>query len=179
MNRSLPLIALAIILALPSAASAATPQQSIKQLGAQLATSKTLVAKQKKQITSLTVQRDSYDAQWQIANASLATTQTALGGLTADRNAQAAGLSTAPATIGALQVQIGGLQAQVAAQAQVGAAAVIAGGPNAMWAAIVAIWQAFPMLPPSGFCSYDKDNSTFGGTGLNITHFTFTDYTNC
>jgi hypothetical protein len=179
MNRSLPLIALAIVLALPSAASAATPQQTIKQLRAQLATSKSLVAKQKKQITSLTAQRDGFDAQLQTTKASLATTQAALGGVTADRDAQAAGLSTATATIGALQVQIGGLQAQVAAQAQGGAAAVIAGGPNAMWAAIVAIWQAFPMLPPSGFCGYDKSNSITGGTGLNFARYDFENITNC
>jgi hypothetical protein len=68
--------------------------------------------------------------------------------MTTDRDAQAASLASASATIGGLQAQIGGLQAQVAAQAQGGATAVIAGGPNAMWTAIVAIWQAFPMLPP-------------------------------
>jgi hypothetical protein len=174
MHRILPLISLGLVLAVTftSAASAATPQQTVKQLRAQLAS----VTKSRNTLKA-TVARDKSAYQLEVQLLALATndaagTHTALTAMTSDRDAQAAALSTANATVGALQ-------GQVAAQAQGGAASVIAGGPNAMWAAVVAIWQAFPVLPPSGFCGYDKDNSTLGGTGLNIMHFTFTDYTNC
>jgi hypothetical protein len=175
MNRILPLIALGVVLALPPVATSATsstPQQTVRHLRAQLASSKALVAKQKKQIAALIVQRDSYNDQLKTATAGLTATQTALGGMTADRDAKATALATANATIG-------GLQAQVAAQAAGGAAAVIAGGPNAMWAAVIQIWTAFPMQPPSGYCGYDKSNSISGGTGLNFAHYDFENVTNC
>lgn len=162
--RMLALILVALACACGTA-NAATPQQTIHQLRAQLAAAKSLGAKQKKQMAALTGQLGA-------AKSTLATSQSALTAMTADRDAQASNAAAGSATITALQ-------GQVAAQAQGGASAVIAGGPAAMWAAIQSIWQAFPLLPPSAYCGFDKDSSISSGTGLNIAHYSFSDYTNC
>jgi hypothetical protein len=172
MKRLLVLAAFGLVLAVTPCASGATPQQTIKQLRAQLAS----VTKAKNTLKQ-TVTRDKTAYQLEAGRLALAAndaaaTHTALASMTGDRDAQATNLATANATIG-------GLQAQIAAQAQGGGAAVIAGGPNAMWAAIISIWQAFPMQPPSGYCGYDKSNSISGGTGLNFAHYDFENVTNC
>jgi septal ring factor EnvC (AmiA/AmiB activator) len=127
MHRSLPLIALGLSLALlPSTASAATPQQTIKQLRSQLAASKKTVAKQATQISSLTEQRDSDRSGWETAKASLTATQAQLATVTADRDAQAAGLATSNAALVAAQASVANLQAanaglQTAVNGNVGA----------------------------------------------------------
>jgi septal ring factor EnvC (AmiA/AmiB activator) len=119
-------MALGLVLALPSVASAATPQQTIKQLRAQLATSKKTVAKQTKQISSLTLERDGSNSAWQTAKTSLTATQAQLATVTADRDAQAAGLATSNAALVASQASVANLQAanaglQIAVNGNVGA----------------------------------------------------------
>lgn len=52
-------------------------------------------------------------------------------------------------------------------------------GPDGLWSAMVAIWQAFPRLDPSDICGYDKSQSPGDDTGLTLTTFTFSRWTGC
>jgi hypothetical protein len=70
-------------------------------------------------------------------------------------------------------------EATIAAQASGGTAAIIAGGPDAMWNAVVAIWAMFPILAVDSHCGYTKSNSTTGGTGPTLTYLEFEQITNC
>jgi hypothetical protein len=67
----------------------------------------------------------------------------------------------------------------IAAQAPGGTAAIIAGGPDAMWNAVVAIWAAFPSLAVDSHCGYTKTSSTTGGTGPSVYTLDFEQITNC
>ena len=67
----------------------------------------------------------------------------------------------------------------IAAQASGGTAAIIAGGPDAMWKAVVAIWAMFPILTVDSHCGYTKASSTTGGTGPNLDNLMFEQITNC
>ena len=84
------------------------------------------------------------------------------------------------ATIAALKAQVAALTAQVQQQSQAGLAAVLAGTPDDLWNAVVAIYAKFPTLPADQQCGYDKlkDGDT---TGLppNDTNYTFTLWANC
>ena len=70
-------------------------------------------------------------------------------------------------------------EATIAAQASGGTAAVIAGGPDAMWNAVVAIWAMFPTLAVDSHCGYTKSSSTTGGTGPSFSYLDFEQITNC
>jgi hypothetical protein len=70
-------------------------------------------------------------------------------------------------------------EATIAAQAPGGTAAIIAGGPDAMWNAVVAIWAMFPSLAVDSHCGYTKSSSTTGGTGPNVNTLDFEQITNC
>jgi hypothetical protein len=83
-------------------------------------------------------------------------------------------------TIAALKAQVATLTAQVAQGSQAGLAAVLAGSPDDLWNAIVAIYAKFPSLPVDQPCGYDKikdGNST--GAPPNDTNYTFTLWANC
>ena len=70
-------------------------------------------------------------------------------------------------------------EATIATQAAGGTAAVIAGGPDAMWNAVVAIWGVFPSLAVDSHCGYTKTSATTGGTGPNTNQLVFEQITNC
>jgi hypothetical protein len=70
-------------------------------------------------------------------------------------------------------------EATIAAQASGGTAAVIAGGPDAMWSAVVAIWAMFPMLAPDSHCGYTKSGSTVNGPGPILNYLDFEQISNC
>jgi hypothetical protein len=70
-------------------------------------------------------------------------------------------------------------EATIATQASGGTGAIIAGGPDAMWNAVEAIWATFPMLTVDSHCGYTKSSSTTGGTGANVTTLDFELITNC
>jgi hypothetical protein len=67
----------------------------------------------------------------------------------------------------------------IAAQAAGGTTAIIAGGPDAMWNAVVAIWAMFPILAVDSHCGYTKSTSTTGGTGPTFSYLDFEQITNC
>jgi hypothetical protein len=67
----------------------------------------------------------------------------------------------------------------IATQASGGTAAIIAGGPDAMWNAVVAIWAMFPILAVDSHCGYTKASSTTGTTGPTLTSLEFEQITNC
>jgi hypothetical protein len=70
-------------------------------------------------------------------------------------------------------------EATIATQASGGTAAIIAGGPDAMWNAVVAIWAVFPTLAVDSHCGYTKSSSTTGGSGPSIYQLYFEQITNC
>ena len=70
-------------------------------------------------------------------------------------------------------------EATIATQASGGTAAIIAGGPDAMWNAVVAIWGMFPILAVDSHCGYTKSSSTTGGTGPIVNYLEFEQITNC
>jgi hypothetical protein len=70
-------------------------------------------------------------------------------------------------------------EATIATQASGGTAAIIAGGPDAMWNAVVAIWGAFPILAVDSHCGYTKSSSTTGVTGPSFHDLDFEQITNC
>jgi hypothetical protein len=59
--------------------------------------------------------------------------------------------ATDAATITTLNAKVLALTSQVTAQAQGGLAAVLAGSPDDMWAATVALWTAFPKRPDNAY----------------------------
>ncbi|HEY1478456.1 MAG TPA: hypothetical protein VGF46_00410 [Gaiellales bacterium] len=67
----------------------------------------------------------------------------------------------------------------IAAQAPGGTAAIIAGGPDAMWNAVVAIWAMFPILTIDSHCGYTKTSSTTGGPGPITSSLVFEQITSC
>lgn len=50
--------------------------------------------------------------------------------------------------------------------------------PDGQWAAMVAIWRAFPTLN-GALCGYDKSNTPPDGIGLTLTSFTFYRWQGC
>ena len=70
-------------------------------------------------------------------------------------------------------------EATIATQASGGTGAIIAGGPDAMWNAVEAIWASFPMLTVDSHCGYTKSSSTTAGTGPIVTTLDFELITNC
>ena len=52
-------------------------------------------------------------------------------------------------------------------------------GPDGLWAAMRAIWQAFPNLDPGQLCGYDKSNSPGDGIGLTVTIYSFEKWSGC
>jgi hypothetical protein len=70
-------------------------------------------------------------------------------------------------------------EATIVSQASGGTAAIIGGGPDAMWNAVVAIWAMFPILTVDSHCGYTKTSSTTGGTGPNLQYLDFERITNC
>ena len=51
-------------------------------------------------------------------------------------------------------------------------------GPDGLWSAMRAIWQAFPNLDPGDLCGYDK-NSNPGGDGFTVTIYSFEKWSGC
>jgi hypothetical protein len=78
------------------------------------------------------------------------------------------------AKIATLNGQVVTLKGQVTAQSQGGLAAVLAGTPDDMWAAVTALWTAFPKEPDTAFCGYDKSNTAFTIGSTTSTSWTFT-----
>jgi hypothetical protein len=70
-------------------------------------------------------------------------------------------------------------EATIATQASGGTAAIIAGGPDAMWNAVSAIWAMFPILAVDSHCGYTKSSSTTGGTGPIFHTLDFEQITSC
>jgi hypothetical protein len=72
-------------------------------------------------------------------------------------------------------------EATIASQASDGTAAIIGGGPDAMWNAVVAIWAMFPILTVDSHCGYTKTSSTTGGagTGPSLQYLDFERITEC
>jgi hypothetical protein len=71
-------------------------------------------------------------------------------------------------------------EATIATQAAGGTGAIIAGGPDAMWNAVVAIWAMFPMLAVDSHCGYTKTSSTTGGgTAPSVSTLDFEQITSC
>jgi hypothetical protein len=70
-------------------------------------------------------------------------------------------------------------EATIAAQAAGGTAAVIAGGPDAMWNDVVAIWAVFPTLAPDSHCGYTKQSSATAGPGPSFNYLDFEQISNC
>lgn len=163
MIRRLPILAaLALALIVAAPATATTP----KQFRAQVAAQKAKVAKLTKQLAA--------------AKKTDATTITGLQGQVTTLTGQLASANGTSATaIAGLNTQVAQLTAQVAAQAQGGLAAVLNGSTSDLFAAVVAIWQVFPFQPPADICGFDKSDDIEGGTGLNITRYSFVSYTNC
>lgn len=110
----------------------------------------------------------------------LAAAKKANGRLTNQNDKVASEYLTAKANLATETATVSALQATIAAQATGGVQAAIAGGPDAMWAAMVALWTAFPLSPPAGeICGYKKSDDLEGGTGLSFNTFEFELVANC
>lgn len=57
--------------------------------------------------------------------------------------------------------------------------AILNRDPDGLWAAMRAIWLAFPTQDPSQICGYDRSNAPGDGIGLNVTSFSFYRTTGC
>jgi septal ring factor EnvC (AmiA/AmiB activator) len=170
----LVLLAVVVIFIAPVQASAPTAKlksqlaaqrAKVSSLQKQLAKSKVKIATQKTSITALTSQVTTLQGQLPPLDAQITNLTAANGTLTCQVNA--------------LTAQIGTLTTQVSQQAAGGTAAIVAASPADQWSAILAIWNVFPKFTTGQFCGFDKSNDLFGGTGLNIADYTFTDDTNC
>ena len=174
MKRVFALLAvLALVLAIGVSAQAATPKQQLKAQKAKVAKLQAQLAKVKKddaaKIAGLNAQVASLTGQVATLNGQVATVT---GQLTAAGTASST-------TIAGLNGTIAALNTKVTQQAQGGLAAVLAGNPTDLWNAVLAIWQVFPLQPPTEFCGFDKRNNVTGGTGLNFADYTFSNTTNC
>jgi hypothetical protein len=59
-------------------------------------------------------------------------------------------------------------------------ALVLAREPEGLWAAVQALYGAFPRLGPGVLCGFDANqNVSLGGAGLMLQSFTFTRWTGC
>ena len=67
----------------------------------------------------------------------------------------------------------------IASQASGGTAAIIGGGPDAMWNAVVAIWAMFPSLAVDSHCGYTKTSSVGTGATPSINVLEFEQITSC
>lgn len=56
---------------------------------------------------------------------------------------------------------------------------ITARSPDGLWNAMGAIWRAFPTLPASELCGYDKSMNPGGGIGLTLTTFSFSRWSGC
>lgn len=56
---------------------------------------------------------------------------------------------------------------------------ITARGPDGLWAAMVAIWRAFPTLDEGALCGYDRSSVPGTGDGLTLTSFTFYRWSGC
>jgi hypothetical protein len=70
-------------------------------------------------------------------------------------------------------------QAAIQAQATGGTSAIIAGGPDVMWAAVNAIWLAFPTFGLDSHCGYTRSGSSTTAPGPKTTDVDFEQVTNC
>jgi hypothetical protein len=91
----------------------------------------------------------------------------------AARNARVNGLYLAQQTLYKLA------QATIQAQAAGGAAAIIAGGPDAIWAAVNAFWPVFPTFGLDSHCGYTRSGATTTAPGPVTTDVDFERITNC
>jgi uncharacterized phage infection (PIP) family protein YhgE len=168
---------LALLVAVAGSASAGTPNPLKRQLRLEKtkvaklsrlnATNSTLIASLKKKLTA---DGDTIDK----LNKQLGTDPSTSTTAPSDPSA------TDAETIAALKAQVATLTAQVAAQSQAGLAAVLAGNPDDLWNAVVAIYAKFPSMTADQLCGYDKlkdGNST--GAPPNDTNYTFTLWANC
>lgn len=113
------------------------------------------------------------------ATAGTATASTSDAALKAQLRTQKLKVAKLTGQLALANGQVVKLKAQVSAQAAGGLQAILAGSPDDMWSAVAAIWQVFPQMPDASYCGFSKDTTTLAGTGLNIAHFTFSNYTNC
>jgi hypothetical protein len=169
MKRTMIVVITALALGVAAPAHATTPKQFRAQVAAQkakVATLKKQLAAAKKAdaktITGLKGQVTTLTTQVSTVTGQLAAANTASG-----------------TTIAGLNSTIAALNSKISAQVQGGLAAVLAGNTSDLFNAVAAIWQAFPFQPPAEICGFDKSNDITGGTGLNITRYSFVSYTNC
>ena len=72
------------------------------------------------------------------------------------------------------------MTAQVSQQSQTGLAAVLAGSPDDLWNAVVAIYAKFPTMTIDQLCGYDKlKDGNLTGAPPNDTNYTFTLWAGC
>lgn len=57
--------------------------------------------------------------------------------------------------------------------------AVLARDADGQWAAMLALWRGFPVLPSGVFCGYDKRTAQLGVIGLTATTYTFYLWSGC
>jgi hypothetical protein len=167
---------LALLVAVVSSASAGTPNPLKRQLRLEKAkvakltrvnvANSTLIASLKKKLSADGATIDKLNKQ--------------LGTDPTDSTAPGDPTASDADTIAALRAQVATLTTQVQQQSQAGLAAVLAGSPDDLWNAVVAIYAKFPTLPDDQQCGYDKlkdGNST--GLPPNDTNYTFTLWANC
>ena len=161
---------LALVVAVVSSAAAGTPAP----LKTQLRVQKAKAAKLRRQVTAETALIASLTKKL----AANADTIDKLGKKVdaGDQAAQklAAKASDDAATIKALNAQVAALNAQLSLGAQAGLPAVLAGTPDDLWNAIVAIYAKFPTLADDQSCGYDKVTGISPGPPPNATDYTFT-----
>lgn len=57
--------------------------------------------------------------------------------------------------------------------------AILARDADGKWAAMLALWRAFPSLPSGVFCGYNKTTDVLGSLGLSATTYTFYLWSGC
>lgn len=56
---------------------------------------------------------------------------------------------------------------------------ILARDPDAIWSAMIQVWQGFPRLPDSQVCGFDKSQTSGGSDGLVLTTFVFSKWSGC
>jgi hypothetical protein len=166
----IPAALLALVAVVVASASAGTSNPLTAQLRAQ----KAKVAK----LTRLKAADDKLivklNKKLTASSATIATLNKQLGTDAGSTTSPSDSTGTDAATIADLQSQVATLTAQVSQKSQTGLQAVLAGTPDNLWAAIVAIYAKFPTLPVDQICGYDKATDTSPGAPPTATDYTFT-----
>ena len=168
----IPAALLALVAVVVASASAGTSNP----LKAQLRVQKAKVAK----LTRLKAADDQLIAtlnkKLSVSTATIATLNKQLGSDAGGTTSPSDPTGTDAATIADLKSQVATLTAQVSQKSQTGLQAVLAGTPDNLWAAIIAIYAKFPTLPADQICGYDKMTDTSPGGPPTATEYTFTQW---